>query len=32
MIMELPWWLVLAIGWIGFGGLMGIITVLADRK
>ena len=32
MIMELPWWLVLAIGWIGFGGLMGILTVLADRK
>jgi hypothetical protein len=32
MLKTVPWGLLLAIGWIGFGGAMGIIEVLARRK
>ena len=32
MLKTMPWGLLLAIGWIGFGGAMGIIEVLASRK
>lgn len=32
MLTALPWWLFLAIGWIGFGGAMGIVEVLSRRK
>ncbi len=32
MLKEMPWGLPLAIGWIGFGGAMGIVEVLAHRK
>ena len=32
MLAEMPWGLFLAIAWIGFGGAMGIIEVLAHRK
>lgn len=32
MLKTMPWGLLLAIGWIGFGGAMGIVEVLAHRK
>ena len=32
MITEIPWWICLVFCWIGFGGIMGIITVLVKRK
>ncbi len=32
MLKTMPWGLLLAIGWIGFGGTMGIVEVLAHRK
>ena len=32
ILMGFPWLLILAVGWIGFGGIMGIVTVLARRK
>lgn len=32
MLKVVPWGWILAIGWIGFGGAMGIVTVLAYRK
>ena len=32
MLREIPWVLLLAIGWIGFGGAMGIVEVLVKRK
>lgn len=32
MLREMPWGLLLAIAWIGFGGAMGIIEVMAHRK
>ena len=32
MLKTMPWGLFLAIGWIGFGGAMGIVEVLAHRK
>ena len=32
MLKTMPWGLLLAIGWIGFGGAMGIIEVLVHRK
>jgi len=32
MLRAIPWGLILAIGWIGFGGAMGIVEVLANRK
>ena len=32
MLKAIPWGLLLAIGWIGFGGAMGIAEVLAGRK
>ena len=32
MLKTMPWGLILAISWIGFGGAMGIVEVLAHRK
>jgi len=32
MLKTMPWGLFLAIGWVGFGGAMGIAEVLAHRK
>ncbi len=32
MLKSIPWWLILTIGWIGYGGTMGIIETLARRK
>ena len=32
MLRMIPWGLLLAIGWIGYGGAMGIVEVLAHRK
>lgn len=32
MLKAIPWGLLLAIGWIGYGGAMGIAEVLAGRK
>ena len=32
MLKTMPWGLLFAIGWIGFGGAMGIVEVLAHRK
>ncbi len=32
MLKTMPWGLLLAIGWLGFGGAMGIVEVLAHRK
>ncbi len=32
MLKTMPWGQLLAIGWIGFGGAMGIVEVLAHRK
>lgn len=32
MLKTMPWGLLLAVGWIGFGGAMGIVEVLAHRK
>ncbi len=32
MMRTMPWGLILAMGWIGFGGSMGIVEILADRK
>ncbi len=32
MIAEIPWRLLVLIAWIGFGGAMGLFTVLAKRK
>lgn len=32
MLKSIPWMLILAIGWIGFGGVMGLIETLARRK
>lgn len=32
MLKSMPWGFLLAIGWIGFGGAMGIVEVLARRK
>ncbi len=32
MLSIMPWGLLLVIGWIGFGGAMGIVEVLARRK
>lgn len=29
---SVPWGVILAIGWIGFGGIMGILEVMARRK
>lgn len=32
MLKSMPWGIILSIGWIGFGGAMGITDVLAHRK
>lgn len=32
LLITMPWGLLLAIGWIGFGGAIGIVEVLARRK
>lgn len=32
MLKEIPWGLILAIGWIGFGGAMAIVELLVKRK
>ena len=32
MMKEMPWQFLFGIAWIGFGGAMGIITVLTRRK
>ena len=32
MLKIMPWGLLLTIGWIGFGGAMGIVEVLAHRQ
>ena len=32
LLKTMPWGILLAIGWIGFGGVMGIVEVLAHRK
>lgn len=28
---DMPWWILLAIAWVGFGGAMGVVTVLAKK-
>lgn len=32
MFLSIPWWLIFLIGWVGFGGSMGIVEVLAQSK
>ncbi|MBP3605639.1 MAG: DUF3878 family protein [Clostridia bacterium] len=32
MLQAIPWWWILAIAWGGFGGAMGVLEVLAQRK
>lgn len=32
MFVEIPWWLLFLIAWVGFGGAMGIVTVWSKRK
>ena len=32
MVWSIPWWLVLLFCWVGYGGTMGIITMLAKRR